>query len=209
MSFHGILVGSYRKESKLTVHFDRETNYFRVEKCGENHRLKRFDNRIRQPERWPGTKVADGRREEVRLLLVDYFCMSERTIFGEIDGLQMSIAIPVAMKLRRPRPWNSLKRKRDEYWKTERTKRGTVFKAWLRASITRVDPRRSYFGIRRAVFAVEKLSPSPVLRERSRAWINRARVNDINLAFVYSRARAPRASESDTCLIFIKGGWIG
>lgn len=53
--------------------------------------------------------------EEVRLLLVDYFCMSERTIFGEIDGLQMSIAIPVAMKLRRPRPWNSLKRKRDEY----------------------------------------------------------------------------------------------
>lgn len=119
-------------------------------------------------------KISNGRKGEIRLLSVDYFCTSGRAIFARNGRASPRIAHCT--------PWGS------RAWNGERNpwKRGRILKNTEGAQRGRpvfqsVAPSINYqteyptivfWGIRRPVLAVEKLSPS--CYTGGRPWINRA-----------------------------------
>lgn len=119
--------------------------------------------------------VSNGREGEIRLLSVDYFCASGRTIFARNGRASPRIAYCAPARVHGTE--NGILGSADEYWKTQREHKGggRYFKAWLRASITGPNTRRSYFE----GFA-DQFSPwrncllLPVM-QGGRLWINRAR----------------------------------
>lgn len=142
---------SRKDESIPTIYIFIRGNYFRT-------------GRGKIPK-WKGAKflkrlISNGREGEIRLLSVDYFCTSGRTIFARNGRASPRIAHRLACMERRTESLEA----RTNIEKHRGSTKGEAgyFKAWLRASITGPNTRRSYFrGIRRPVLAVEKLSPSP------------------------------------------------
>lgn len=99
--------------------------------------------------KWKGAKflkrlISNGREgTEIRLLSVDYFCTSGRTIFARNGRASPRIAHRLACMERRTESLEA----RTNIEKHRGSTKGEAgyFKAWLRASITGPNTRRSYF----------------------------------------------------------------
>lgn len=98
--------------------------------------------------KWKGAKflkrlISNGREGEIRLLSVDYFYTSGRTIFARNGRASPRIAHRLACMERRTESLEA----RTNIEKHRGSTKGEAgyFKAWLRASITGPNTRRSYF----------------------------------------------------------------